>query len=43
MKKIEIVFNQLSQLYGFNKKLQTFKMKSDERVKEQQTVKLDSK
>jgi hypothetical protein len=43
MKKLELVFNQLSQLYEFNKKLQTFKIKSDERVKEQQIVKSDSK
>jgi len=43
MKKIEIVFNQLSQLYEFNKKLQTFKIKSNERIKEQQIVKSDKK
>jgi hypothetical protein len=43
MKKIEIVFNQLSQLYEFNKKLQSFKIKSNERIKEQRIVKSDSK
>jgi hypothetical protein len=43
MKKIELVFNQLSQLYEFNKKLQTFKIKSNERIKEQQIDKTDRK
>ncbi len=38
MKKIEIVFNQLSQLYEFNKKLQTFKIRSNEKIKEQYSV-----
>jgi hypothetical protein len=39
MKKIESVFEQLSQLYEFNKKFQTFKITSNERIKEQQIVK----
>jgi len=43
MKKLELVFNQLSQLYEFNKKLQTLKIKSNERIKEQQIVKSDRK
>ena len=43
MKTIEIVFNQLSQLYEFNKKLQTFKIKPNERIKEQQIVQTGSK
>lgn len=43
MEKIEIVFIQLSQLYEFNKKLQTFKIKSNERIKGQQIVKPDRK
>ena len=43
MKKIEIVFNQLSQLYEFNKKLQSFKIKSNGKIKEQQLVKSDGK
>jgi len=43
MEKIEIVFNQLSQLYEFNKKLQTFKIKPHERTKEQLVVKSDRK
>lgn len=43
MKKIEIVFNQLSQLYEFNKKLQTFKIKPSEIIKAQQVVKTDVK
>ena len=43
MKKIEIVFNQLSQLYEFNKKLQTFKIKPNGSIKEEQIVKTDRK
>lgn len=43
MKKIETVFNQLSQLYEFNKKLQTFKIRPNERIKEEQIVKTDRK
>ena len=43
MKKIEIVFNQLSRVYKFNKKFQTFKITSNERIKEQQIVKPDRK
>jgi hypothetical protein len=36
MKKVEEVFNQLSKLYEFNKKLQTFKIKHHEMIKGQQ-------
>jgi len=43
MKKIEIVFNQLSQLYEFNKKLQSFKIASNEIIKEHPVSKKDSK
>lgn len=43
MKKIEKVFNQLSKLYEFHKKLQTFKIKPNEMIKDQQIVQADSK
>jgi hypothetical protein len=42
MKKIEKVFSQLSQLYEFNRKLKTYKLKKENK-KGQQFVRADSK
>jgi hypothetical protein len=42
MKKIEKVFSQLSQLYEFNRKLKTYRLKKGNK-KGQQIVRADSK
>jgi len=42
MKKIEKVFSQLSQLYEFNRKLQTYRLKKENK-KGQQIVRAASK
>jgi len=42
MKKIEKVFSQLSQLYEFNRKLKTYRLKKENK-KGQQIVRADSK
>jgi len=42
MKKIEKVFSQLSQLYEFNRKLKTYRLKKENK-KGQQIVRADGK
>lgn len=43
MKKIDEVFNQLSKLYEFNKKLQTYNFPKKNTAKGQPVVRADSK
>ena len=43
MKKIEKVFKQLSKLYEFNRKLQTYKIQTAPKIKGQQWRAVDAK
>ena len=43
MEKIEKVFKQLSGLYEFNRKLQTYKILATPKMEDQQSVQPDSK
>jgi len=43
MEKIEKVFKQLSNLYEFNRKLQTYKIQTAPKIKGQQSIQAKSK